>query len=146
MQCSGTEFPRWCFSCYDLPVQSRNPNVAKKLQVKRVYEPRSASDGQRVLVDRVWPRGISKDKLGDATWLKEVAPSTDLRKWFGHRPERWKQFCSRYAAELDNNPDAIAKLRALCARGPVTLLYSARDTQHNQALALADYLAARRAQ
>ena len=114
------------------------------LQIKRVYEPRSPRDGQRVLVDRVWPRGLSKEKLRDATWLKDVAPSTDLRKWFNHRPGRWKQFRARYAAELDRNPDAIARLRAICERGPVTLLYSARDREHNQALALAEYLAAHR--
>lgn len=112
------------------------------LQIKRVYEPRSPGDGQRVLVDRVWPRGLSKEKLRDTTWLKDVAPSTDLRKWFNHRPERWKQFCTRYAAELDRNPDAITKLRAMCERGTVTLLYSARDIEHNQALALAEYLGA----
>ena len=92
----------------------------------------------------MWPRGISKEKLGNAIWLKDVAPSADLRKWFDHRPERWKQFCSRYAKELDRNPDTVAKLRAMCARGPVTLLYSARDLEHNQALALADYLRAHR--
>jgi uncharacterized protein YeaO (DUF488 family) len=105
---------------------------------------RSPGDGQRVLVDRVWPRGMSKENLRDVTWLKDVAPSTDLRKWFDHRPERWKQFCVRYAAELNRNPNAIAKLRAMCERGPVTLLYSARDKEHNQALALAEYLRAHR--
>lgn len=110
------------------------------LKVKRVYEPRSQDDGQRVLVDRVWPRGISKQKLGDVMWLKDVAPSTPLRKWFDHRPERWREFCARYATELDSNPDSVAKLRTMCARGPVTLLYSARDVEHNQALALAKYL------
>jgi uncharacterized protein YeaO (DUF488 family) len=110
------------------------------LQIKRVYEPSSQGDGQRVLVDRVWPRGISKEKLGDVVWLKDIAPSTDLRKWFDHRPERWTQFCTRYAAELDRSSETVAKLRALCARGPVTLLYAARDRDHNQARALADYL------
>ena len=110
------------------------------LQIKRVYEQRSPIDGQRILVDRVWPRGISKAKLGDAIWLKDVAPSTKLRKWFDHRPERWVQFCIRYAAELDRNSDAITKLRAMCARGSVTLLYSARDIEHTQAVALAEYL------
>jgi uncharacterized protein YeaO (DUF488 family) len=111
-----------------------------KLQIKRVYEERSATDGQRILVDRVWPRGVSKAMLGDAIWLKDVAPSAELRKWFNHRPERWKQFRARYAAELKRNSDTIAKLRAMCAQGPVTLLYSARDVEHNQALALAEYL------
>ena len=114
-----------------------------KLQIKRVYEPRARADGQRVLVDRVWPRGISKDKLDDAVWLKEVAPSTALRKWFDHRPERWQQFCVRYAAELDRNSEAVETLRAMSARGAVTLLYSARDVNHNQARALADYLTSR---
>lgn len=114
------------------------------IQIKRVYEARSADDGQRVLVDRVWPRGISKATLQDAVWLKEIAPSTELRKWFDHRAERWQQFCTRYAAELDRNPDAVAKLRALRARGRVTLLYSARDLEHNQARALAQYLEAGR--
>lgn len=112
-------------------------------RIKRVYEPRAPGDGQRVLVDRVWPRGFGKEKLRDVIWLKDIAPSTDLRKWFGHRPERWEQFRARYAAEIDRNPDSLAKLRALCARGPVTLLYSARDEEHNQALVLAEYLAAR---
>ncbi len=111
-----------------------------KPRIKRIYEPRAADDGHRVLVDRVWPRGFSKAKLRDALWLKEIAPSTALRKWFAHRPERWKQFCERYAVELDGNPAAIATLRAICKRGPVTLLYSARDVNHNQALALAEYL------
>ena len=114
------------------------------IQIKRVYEPRSADDGQRVMVDRVWPRGISKAALKDAIWLKEIAPSTELRKWFDHRAERWRQFCMRYAAEFDRNPDAVAKLRDRCARGRVTLLYSARDLEHNQARALAEYLQASR--
>jgi len=114
-----------------------------KLEIKRVYEPRTRGDGQRVLVDRVWPRGISKDKLADAIWLKDVAPSTALRKWFDHRPERWPRFCERYAKELESNTKAVDALRALMARGSVTLLYSARDTEHNQARALADYLVRR---
>ena len=76
----------------------------------------------------------------DVTWLKDVAPSTELRKWFDHRPDRWEQFRTRYAAELDRNSDTVAKLRAICVRGRVTLLYSARDVAHNQALVLAEYL------
>ena len=110
------------------------------LQIKRVYEPRSPSDGQCILVDRVWPRGVSKEKLGDVIWLKDVAPSTALRKWFDHRPERWKHFRTRYATELDRNVDKVAELRAMCSHGAVTLLYSARDMEHNQARALAEYL------
>ena len=114
------------------------------LQIKQVYEPRSPADGQYVLVDRVWPRGISKQKLSDVTWLKDVAPSTELRKWFDHRPDRWEQFRTRYAAELDRNSDTVEKLRAICVRGRVTLLYSARDVAHNQALVLAEYLGSHR--
>ncbi|HEY4403125.1 MAG TPA: DUF488 family protein [Xanthobacteraceae bacterium] len=121
-----------------------NRAAMSNLQIKRVYEPRSSKDGQCVLVDRVWPRGISKAKLDDVVWLKDIAPSTELRKWFDHRAERWQPFRARYASELDRNSDAVARLRALCARGPVTLLYSARDVEHNQARALADYLQARR--
>jgi uncharacterized protein YeaO (DUF488 family) len=112
----------------------------ENLRIKRVYEPPSRQDGQRVLVDRVWPRGISKDKLGDVTWFKDIAPSTDLRKWFDHRPERWERFCTRYAAELAGNSEMVAKVRAMRAHGPVTLLYSAKDVEHNQAVALAEYL------
>lgn len=111
-----------------------------KLYVKRVYEAPDAKDGQRVLVDRLWPRGISKAALGDALWLKELAPSTALRQWFGHRPERWNEFRKRYWAELDNADEALATLRSLMRKGPVTLLYSAHDSEHNQAVALAEYL------
>ena len=112
-----------------------------KLQIKQVYETRSRGDGQRVLVDRVWPRGIERGQTQRRrSGSEDVAPSTALRKWFDHRPERWQQFCVRYAAELDRNGDAVEKLRAMCARGPVTLLYSARDVEHNQARALANYL------
>lgn len=116
----------------------------KKLRIKRVYEQRSPDDGQCILVDRIWPRGLSKENLQDVIWLKDIAPSTDLRKWFDHRPERWEEFCTRYGVELGRNADQVAQLRAICKRGPVTLLYSARDMQHNQALALAQYLAANR--
>jgi len=112
----------------------------KSLRIKRVYDPPDPGDGQRVLVDRVWPRGISKIQLADAIWLKEVAPSNELRKWFDHRPVRWNQFCIRYATELDRNLTAVETLRAMCKRGSVTLLYSARDPAHNQALALVGYL------
>lgn len=115
-----------------------------KFRIKRVYEPHGPGDGQRVLVDRIWPRGVRKVTLADAIWLKDIAPSTALRKWSGHRPERWLEFRRRYAAELDRNPEAVAELRALCRKGQVTLLYSARDEVHNQARALADYMAKKR--
>ena len=110
-----------------------------RYRIKRVYEPPAASDGTRVLVDRVWPRGVSKQRAAVDHWLKGVAPSTELRRWFGHDPTRWDEFRRRYAAELDLDPPDLARLRAL--PGPVTLVYSARDEAHNQAVALRDYLA-----
>jgi uncharacterized protein YeaO (DUF488 family) len=111
------------------------------LRTKRIYELADPADGQRVLVDRLWPRGVSKAAAGLDLWLKAIAPSDDLRHWFGHDPELWVEFQARYAAELDANPDAVAELRALMAKGPVTLVYAAHDTEHNNALALAAYLA-----
>jgi uncharacterized protein YeaO (DUF488 family) len=92
-----------------------------------------------VLVDRLWPRGLSKHDLEDVIWIREVAPSAELRKWFGHQPERWAEFRRRYFAELRVNP-AVAVLRELIAAGPVTLIYGAHDELHNQAVALAEYL------
>jgi uncharacterized protein YeaO (DUF488 family) len=110
------------------------------IHIKRVYDPPDAADGARVLVDRVWPRGIKKDDAELALWLKDVAPSTELRRWFGHEPERWPEFQRRYRAELERNPDPIAKLRELAKHGRLTLVYGARDTEHNQAVVLSDYL------
>lgn len=112
------------------------------IQIKRVYESRAAGDGRRFLVERLWPRGLNKAALEADAWLKDVAPSTELRKWFGHRVERWSEFQRRYRAELDANPDAWKPL--LDARGTVTLLFSARDVDHNSAVVLRDYLAAKR--
>ena len=103
--------------------------------LKRVYEPATSADGMRILVDRLWPRGLSKDKAKVDHWLKEVAPSTELRKWFGHDPEKWAEFQKRYRAELQGNP-VLAELRALSAQGAVTLLYAARDEAHNEAVVL----------
>ena len=103
--------------------------------LKRVYEPATSADGKRILVDRLWPRGLSKDKAKVDHWLKEVAPSTALRQWFGHDPEKWAEFQKRYRAELKSNP-AMDELRALSAQGSVTLLYAARDQVHNEAVVL----------
>ena len=111
-----------------------------KLRTKRVYEPAADGDGQRVLVDGVWPRGVTKQDAALDLWLKEIAPSTGLRKWFGHDPERWQEFQRRYRAELAENEPAVGQLLALLKAGPVTLLYGARDVAHNQAVALADYI------
>lgn len=113
------------------------------LQIKRVYEAPSPDDGTRVLVDRVWPRGVKKEDAAIDHWLKEVAPSSDLRKWFGHEPTRWDGFRQRYAAELDARADAVARLRALARRGRLTLVYAARDAERNNAVALRDYLKGR---
>lgn len=111
-----------------------------ELRVKRIYEPAADDDGQRVLVDRIWPRGVSKKDAALAAWLKDIAPSTALRQWFGHDPARWQVFAERYRHELDANPAEVERLKALVRAGPVTLVYSARDTAHNQALVLADYI------
>ena len=106
-----------------------------EVMLKRVYEPPSSADGKRILVDRLWPRGLSKDKAKIDHWLKEVAPTTALRQWFGHDPGKWAEFQKRYRAELKSNP-ALAELRALSAQGSVTLLYAARDQVHNEAVVL----------
>ena len=119
-----------------MTIEPRSTDV----RIKRAYEPRSSADGQRVLVDRLWPRGLRKQDLEDAIWIRDLAPTTALRKWFGHKPERWEEFRSRYFDELRDNP-ALDTLRSMIAVGPVTLLYSAHDQVHNQAVALAEYLA-----
>lgn len=110
------------------------------LNVKRVYELHGSGDGARYLVERLWPRGMKKENLIMDAWLKEVAPSNDLRRWFGHDPARWDEFQRRYRAELDANPDAWKPLLEASRGGNVTLLYSARDTEHNNAIVLKRYL------
>ena len=110
------------------------------LQLKRVYEAPSKSDGTRILVDRLWPRGLTKEKARVDLWLKEVAPSTDLRKWFAHDPAKWPEFKARYNAELKHNARQLAVLKQAVVRGPATLLYGAKDTEHNEAVVLQDLL------
>ncbi len=110
------------------------------IQVKRVYDAAAAGDGWRVLVDRVWPRGLGKAQVRADAWLKDVAPSTALRKWFAHDRAKWDAFVQRYAAELDANPEALEPLRIAAKRGRLTLLYGARDNECNQAVALRAYL------
>jgi uncharacterized protein YeaO (DUF488 family) len=112
--------------------------------IKRVYEPASTRDGFRVLVDRIWPRGISKAKAKIDLWLREIGPSTALRKWFQHDPARWKTFASRYRAELRGKGELLASLRERAKRGRITLVYSARDERFNQAVVLRDVLGRRR--
>lgn len=115
------------------------------IAIQRVYEPPSPDDGVRVLVDRVWPRGVSRDAADVVAWCKAVAPSTELRKWFAHDANKWPEFVARYHAELDANPDAVDELLAHAPqRGRLTLVYSAKDEQHNQAVALREYLTRRR--
>lgn len=114
------------------------------IHIKRTYDPPARGDGRRVLVERLWPRGMKKEALA-AEWMKEVAPSTELRKWFGHRTERWEEFQRRYRVELDANPAAWKPLLEASRHGSLTLLYSAHDTAHNGALVLRDYLADRAA-
>ena len=109
------------------------------VMLKRAYEPPAATDGERILVDRLWPRGLAKVKAGIDLWLKDVAPSTELRQWFGHDPEKWPEFKKRYRAELKNNP-ALATLRTLSRQGDVTLVYAARDQLHNEAVVLKQIL------
>jgi len=109
------------------------------IHCKRAHDPAAAADGQRFLVDRLWPRGVGRDAL-QARWLKEVAPSDALRRWFDHRAERWDEFRQRYREELATHPHLLAPLRDALEAGPVTLVYGARDSEHNQAVALRDYL------
>lgn len=118
----------------------RNVSAVGQVRIKRVYDEPEAADGYRVLVDRLWPRGLRKDTAELDEWLKEAAPSPGLRTWFGHDPERFAEFAERYRAELDGSP-ALAGLRARCREHPtLTLLYAARDHVHNHAVVLRDVL------
>jgi len=106
------------------------------LRIKRVYEERSDADGRRILVDRIWPRGISKERAGIDLWMKDIAPSDELRRWFGHDPERWDEFRTRYKRELAEKLDLISALKKMDREGTVTLIYAAKDTDHNNAVVL----------
>ena len=119
------------------------PEAKPDIRVKRIYDPPARTDGTRVLVDRLWPRGVSKDRAKLKLWLKEIAPSDDLRRWFGHDPARFAEFSRRYRAELNANKEAVSCMEDLTKAGTVTLLYGAHDTEHNEARVLADYLEAR---
>ena len=109
--------------------------------LKRAYQPAAPEDGQRVLVDRLWPRGVSKEEAAIDLWLKAIAPSTALRQWFGHDPDLWAEFQRRYRAELDANGEVVGQLRDVIRKGRTTLVYGARDQAHNDAVVLADYMA-----
>ena len=110
------------------------------IRTKRVYEAAAKTDGQRFLVERLWPRGVKKEALRMTAWLKEVAPTKELREWFHHDPARWTEFQRRYRAELKERPAACQPLRDAAKRGDITLLFSAHDLEHNNAVALKDYL------
>lgn len=110
------------------------------VNIKRVYDHPEKSDGYRVLVDRVWPRGMTKEKANVDLWLKEIAPSTDLRKWFGHDPAKWTEFKKRYTLELKKNKDAVQQLKDQSDGRRITLVYSAKDEAHNQAVVLRAFL------
>lgn len=111
------------------------------IQIKRVYEQRGKEDGYRILIDRLWPRGISKEKAGVDLWLKEIAPSTELRKWYGHDPKKWDEFNKRYREELADNNERLKQITDLeKEHGTVTLLFAASDEEHSQAAVLIDLL------
>lgn len=110
------------------------------IQLKRVYELPQASDGKRVLIDRLWPRGLSKEKAKVDLWFKDIAPSTELRKWFGHDPAKWNEFKKRYHEELKGNSEVVSKMVDMLKNGKVTLVYGAKDEEHNDAVVLKDYL------
>ena len=110
------------------------------LRIKRIYEPAEAGDGKRFLVERLWPRGMKKESLKMDGWIKDVAPSDELRHWFGHDPAKWEEFRRRYAAELKEHKDAWQPLLAEAWHGTVTLLYSAHDEEHNNAISLKAFL------
>jgi uncharacterized protein YeaO (DUF488 family) len=113
------------------------------IRLKRAYDRVSRTDGRRFLVERLWPRGVSKETLRVEAWLKEVGPSTELRKWFSHDPKKWARFRERYFHELDSRPEAWHSIVAAARHGTVTLVYSSHDTEHNNALALQEYLRTR---
>lgn len=111
-----------------------------EVRIKRAYEAPSSHDGTRILVDRLWPRGVKKSDASISRWMKDVAPSSELRKWFGHDPARWEEFRRRYESELAGKRELLGELKNLAKEGPLTLVYSAHDEDHNQAVVLRDTL------
>jgi uncharacterized protein YeaO (DUF488 family) len=114
--------------------------VSMNIKIKRVYEQSDKGDGVRILVDRLWPRGLTKEKASVDLWLKEIAPSTELRKWFGHDPDKWKSFRGRYETEIRHKDDLLKVLKQKAMEGTITILYGARDQKHNEALVLKQFL------
>ena len=111
-----------------------------KLKIKRVYEKPQKEDGKRILVDRLWPRGLTKEKARIDLWLKDLAPTAELRKWFDHDPNKWKEFQKKYHRELKNNQEQVSILSEQLKKGVITLVYGAKDEEHNEALVLRDWL------
>jgi uncharacterized protein YeaO (DUF488 family) len=118
----------------------RSKLLAKNVKLKRAYDDPVAADGLRILVDRLWPRGVKKDAAAIDLWAKDLAPSTELRKWFGHDPGHWEGFRRRYTAEIRQHREQLDKIRTLARRGTVTLIYAARDQEHNEAVIIRDML------
>jgi uncharacterized protein YeaO (DUF488 family) len=118
--------------------------AAANIRLKRAYDRPAAGDGKRVLIDRLWPRGVKKVDAAIDEWMKELAPSTPLRKWFGHDPARWHEFRRRYLKELQQHSEELDRLRTLARQGPITLVFAARDEAHNDAVVLRDFLAGSR--
>ena len=116
---------------------------AANIKLKRAYDRPTARDGTRVLIDRLWPRGVTKADAAIDQWFKELAPSTALRKWFGHDPARWQEFRRRYAAEVHEHPEMLTQLRTMARRGTITLVFSAHDELHNDAVVLRDLVLGR---
>lgn len=110
------------------------------IRLKRIYETPQPQDGIRILVERLWPRGLSREKACVSIWMKEIAPTTELRKWFAHDPKKWETFRQRYQAELADKQDLIDELKTHLSEGDVTFVYASKDTQHNSALVLKEYL------
>jgi uncharacterized protein YeaO (DUF488 family) len=123
-----------------LPVGETMTKEHCRIELKRAYLPPSPHDGVRVLVDRLWPRGLRKSEAGIDRWLKDLAPSTELRRWFGHDPARWAEFQRRYKEQLAHQAASLGELRAMAKTGPVTLVFAARDELHNEAVVLRDIL------
>lgn len=111
-----------------------------KVKIKRVYKQPTVDDGQRILIDRLWPRGLTKEKARVDLWLKDIAPSTELRAWFGHDPTKWSEFQRRYQKELESNAEVVTQLCKVLKSGPATLVYGAKDEVHNDAVVLKAYL------
>ncbi|PWE31292.1 hypothetical protein DDZ14_13795 [Maritimibacter sp. 55A14] len=124
-----------------MPARPPVPDTpAERVRIKRVYRAARVSDGKRILVDRLWPRGVAKDRARLFSWCKEIAPSNDLRRWFHSHPDRWLEFNTRYQAELAARDDLVRELAGYVREGVVTLLYSSKDEEHNNAIVLRDYL------